>query len=89
MSLTTIRVIDELMNPVLGFAPGPQVFPWQAHARGLGGHLVFGLTSELVLEGLDRVARQGFAVAWPTSFRRSYHPHLNTGCEPRRGSAAR
>lgn len=48
--------VDELMNPLLGLTPGPQAFPWQAHARGLGGHLTFGLTTELVLEGLDRVA---------------------------------
>jgi uncharacterized membrane protein YagU involved in acid resistance len=49
-------LVDELMNPVLGFTPGPRAFPWQAHARGFGGHLAFGLTSEMVLEGLDRVA---------------------------------
>ena len=49
-------VVDELLNPLLGFTPGPQAFPWQAHARGLGGHLTFGVTSELVLEGLERVA---------------------------------
>ena len=48
--------VDELLNPLLGFTPGPDAFPWQAHARGLGGHVVFGVTSELVLEGLDRVA---------------------------------
>jgi hypothetical protein len=48
--------VDELMNPLLGFTPGPQAFPWQAHARGFGGHLAFGPTSELILEGLDRVA---------------------------------
>lgn len=44
------------MNPLLGFTPGPRAFPWQAHARGLGGHLAFGLTSDLILDGLDRVA---------------------------------
>lgn len=49
-------LVDELMNPLLGLTPGPQAFPWQAHARGLGGHLVFGAANELVLEGLDRVA---------------------------------
>jgi uncharacterized membrane protein YagU involved in acid resistance len=49
-------VMDELMNPALGFTPGPTAFPWQAHARGLGGHLVFGAVSEAILEGLDRVA---------------------------------
>lgn len=49
-------LVDELMNPLLGLTPGPQAFPWQAHARGLGGHLAFGATAEMVLEGLDRVA---------------------------------
>jgi len=49
-------MMDELMNPVLGLTPGPTAFPWQAPARGLGGHLAFGLVSETVLEGLDRVA---------------------------------
>ena len=48
--------IDELLNPVLGLTPGPLAFPWQTHARGLGGHLAFGVATELVLEGLDRVA---------------------------------
>lgn len=47
--------MDEVLNPVLGLTPGPQAFPWQTHARGLGGHLVFGLTTELLLAGLDRV----------------------------------
>jgi hypothetical protein len=47
-------MVDELLNPVLGLTPGPLAFPWQTHARGLGGHLAFGLTTELVLEGLDR-----------------------------------
>jgi uncharacterized membrane protein YagU involved in acid resistance len=49
-------LMDEAMNPALGLTPGPFAFPWQTHARGLGGHLVFGLVSEAVLEGLDRVA---------------------------------
>jgi hypothetical protein len=48
--------LDEVVNPLLGLTPGPQAFPWQAHARGLGGHLAFGFTSELILERLDRVA---------------------------------
>lgn len=49
-------VVDELMNPLLGLTPGPGAFPWETHARGLGGHLAFGAATELVLEGLDRVA---------------------------------
>ena len=49
-------VVDELANPLLGLTPGPAAFPWQTHARGLGGHVVFGATMELLLDGLDRVA---------------------------------
>jgi hypothetical protein len=49
-------VLDEAMNPLLGLTPGPRAFPWQAHARGFAGHLVFGATTEMVLGGLDRVA---------------------------------
>ena len=47
-------LMDEVMNPAFGLTPGPTAFPWQTHARGLGGHLVFGLASEGVLQGLDR-----------------------------------
>lgn len=53
---TFFLLVDELMNPLLGFTPGPAAFPWQAHARGFAGHLAFGSASELVLEGLDLVA---------------------------------
>jgi hypothetical protein len=53
---TGFLLVDEGLNPILGLTPGPQAFPWQTHARGLGGHLAFGLVSEMVLERLDRVA---------------------------------
>ena len=43
------------MNPVLGLTPGPMAFPWQAHARGLAGHLAYGVTSNAVLDAVDRV----------------------------------
>ena len=49
-------VVDELMNPLLGLTPGPAEFPWQTHARGLGGHLAFGAANEATLRVLDRVA---------------------------------
>jgi uncharacterized membrane protein YagU involved in acid resistance len=48
--------VDELMNPLLGLTPAPPAFPWQTHARGLAGHVVFGVANHLVLRGLDRVA---------------------------------
>ena len=46
--------MDELVNPVMGFTPGPQAFPWQAHARGAAGHGVFGVVAEGTLRLLDR-----------------------------------
>ena len=43
-------VVDEGLTPLLGFAPGPLAFPWQTHARGLLGHLVFGAAADTALE---------------------------------------
>src|SRR5262245_29599260 len=48
-------VMDEGANPLLGITPGPRQFPWQTHARGLIGHLLFGATAESVLRGSDRL----------------------------------
>lgn len=49
-------VVDEGANTALGLTPGPTEFPWQTHARGLTGHLVFGVAADAVLRALDRVA---------------------------------
>ncbi len=48
-------VVDEIANPLLGLTKGPRAFPWQAHARGLAGHLAFGVSAHLTLSLLDRV----------------------------------
>lgn len=48
--------VDEALVPALGLTPGPTAFPWQAHARGLAGHLAYGLVAETTLDLLDRVA---------------------------------
>lgn len=45
--------LDEGLIPLLGFAPGPTAFPWQTHARGVAGHLVFGVVADATLELLD------------------------------------
>lgn len=49
-------LIDEGANTALGLTPGPSRFPWQTHARGLAGHLVFGLAADTALRLMDRVA---------------------------------
>lgn len=48
--------MDEGLVPALGLSPGPSAFPWQAHARGLVGHLTFGTVTDGTLRLLDRVA---------------------------------
>jgi hypothetical protein len=45
-------LIDEGANAALGLTPGPRAFPWQAHARGLAGHGVFGAVAEAALAAL-------------------------------------
>ena len=49
-------LVDEMMTPALGLTPGPTAFPWQTHARGLAGHLVFGLAAETVFQVADALA---------------------------------
>jgi hypothetical protein len=48
-------VVDEGANTALGLTPGPAAFPWQTHARGLAGHLVFGVAADTVLRALDAI----------------------------------
>ena len=50
---------DEAAVPLLGLTPGPTHFPWQTHARGLAGHLAFGLVTDLVLDLADTLAGDG------------------------------
>jgi hypothetical protein len=49
-------VVDEGVVPALGLTPGPRAFPWQAHARGLAGHLTFGTVADGTLRVLDAIA---------------------------------
>ncbi len=47
-------LMDEIGVTALGLTPGPAEFPWQTHARGFAGHLVFGLVAETVMDVLDQ-----------------------------------
>jgi hypothetical protein len=47
--------VDEGMNTAFGFTPPPDAFPWQAHARGAAGHVVFGLVTHGLLAAMDRM----------------------------------
>ena len=41
---------DEALNTVTGLGADPRRYPWQAHARGLVAHLVYGVVTELALD---------------------------------------
>ncbi len=40
---TLSLVVDEGLNPLLGFTARPSAYPVATHLRGLAGHLVYGL----------------------------------------------
>jgi len=45
---------DELVNTVTGLGARPTRYPWQAHARGLIAHAVYGVVTEMTLAALGR-----------------------------------
>ena len=47
-------LMDEIVAPLAGLSSGPMAYPWQAHARGLAGHLTVGLITDATLNLLDR-----------------------------------
>jgi hypothetical protein len=48
-------LVDEGANTLLGLTPPPRAFPLQAHARGLAGHLAFGVAADTALRAADLV----------------------------------
>jgi uncharacterized membrane protein YagU involved in acid resistance len=48
-------LMDELIAPLAGLSSGPAAYPWQAHARGLAGHLTVGATTDSAVRILDKV----------------------------------
>lgn len=49
-------LMDETVTPALGLTKGPGAFPWQTHARGLAGHLVFGTVADATLSAIQPTA---------------------------------
>jgi hypothetical protein len=47
--------VDEGLVSALGLTPPPRAFPFQTHARGLIGHLAFGVVTDRTLRILDAV----------------------------------
>lgn len=51
--LGLFAIHDEAMNTVTGLGARPTEYPWQAHARGLIAHLVYGAVLEGTMRLLD------------------------------------
>lgn len=49
---------DEALNSVTGLGAKPTAYPWQAHARGLVAHLVYGVATELALNAAEKMMKQ-------------------------------
>lgn len=50
-------VFDEIVTPGLGYASGPFVYPWQAHARGLFAHIILGTATDITLTLLKEASK--------------------------------
>lgn len=50
---------DEGLNAITGLSAEPDKYPWQAHARGLVAHLVYGLALETALSVADGFRASG------------------------------
>lgn len=48
---------DEVINAAAGVSAKPREYPWQAHARGLVAHLVYGAVTDTVLTVLQSATR--------------------------------
>jgi hypothetical protein len=48
---------DEFLNTALGSAARPSQYPWQAHARGLISHVVYGVVTDTILRILKGPGR--------------------------------
>lgn len=44
---------DEGLNAIIGLSAKPNEYPWQAHARGLAAHAVYGLVLDTTLNFAD------------------------------------
>ena len=54
-------LVDEIIAPLLGLTSGPRAYPWQAHARGLAGHLALGATTDASLKLLNKAIPYSFS----------------------------
>jgi hypothetical protein len=60
---------DEILNTASGLAGRPRDYPWQAHARGLLAHLVYGFVTDALCRASDSLlARKPAAPGTPVRY---------------------
>jgi hypothetical protein len=52
---------DEGANALLGTSGKPTEYPWQAHVRGLVGHMVLGVATHATLEMMEFIEERAYA----------------------------
>lgn len=56
---------DNILNRLLGLSGPLTKYPWQAHARGLVGHSVYGAVMDASVAYLDEISERPGSVRWP------------------------
>lgn len=72
---------DEMLNAASGLSAKPTEYPWQAHARGLVAHLIYGFITDTVISVLTA---PGSPIRYSKEERRGQHVVRSPGeAEPR------
>jgi uncharacterized membrane protein YagU involved in acid resistance len=64
VGFTVWLLVDEGLNPVLGFSAPAPAYPIQTHGRGLLAHTVFGFAVAGTAEALAALGRRAFGRRW-------------------------
>ena len=48
-------IADEIAAPALGLSESPDKLPWKSHAQYLGAHLVYGIVTNAVRQGVAKL----------------------------------
>lgn len=56
--LAVFLLNDEGLNTLTGASADPRAYPWQAHARGLISHLVYGMVTEAALTMIEQASQR-------------------------------
>jgi hypothetical protein len=79
---------DEGLNPIMGLSGKPREYPWQAHARGLVAHLVYGLATDAFLSAMKRRIHSGGSVRQDNRKAHASDMHLDMAASSDGGDTA-